>query len=137
MRWALLLLVAPLLGVNAHGVSAHGVNAHGFDPHGIDAHAAPRPPARAQVSAREYSYSLSRQSVRAGKAVIQLVNYGQDPHDLRVQRVGARHIAGTPIVQAGDRYDLVTKLAAGRYLLWCSVADDRARGMRALLVVRP
>jgi plastocyanin len=93
-------------------------------------------PARMQVVAREFSLSLSRTRLPAGQAVIELANFGQDPHDLRLQRLGARHIAGTPVVAPGSRAELTVKLLPGRYSLWCSVADHRARGMRATIVVR-
>ena len=93
-------------------------------------------PARMQVVAREFSYSLSRARLKPGVAVIELANFGQDAHDLRVQRIGARHIAGTPVVQPGSRADLTVKLAPGRYSFWCSVADHRSRGMRGTLIVR-
>jgi plastocyanin len=92
-------------------------------------------PSRAQVVEREYSLTLSRLQLHAGTATIEIVNMGQDPHDLRVQRTGARHIAGTPVVAPGHRAELSLKLAPGRYSVWCSVADHRARGMRATLVV--
>jgi plastocyanin len=91
--------------------------------------------ARVQVVAKEYSFALSRTHVQAGRAVIELANFGQDPHDLRLQRVGARHIAGLGVVAPGTQADLSLKLAPGRYLLWCSVANHRALGMRATLVV--
>ena len=93
-------------------------------------------PARMQVVAREFSFTLSRTHLTAGQVVIELANFGQDPHDLRLQRLGARHIAGTPVVAPGSRAELAVKLLPGRYSLWCSVADHRARGMRATLVVR-
>jgi plastocyanin len=93
-------------------------------------------PARVQVVAREFSYSLSRQKVKAGTAVIELANFGQDAHDLRVQRIGSLHVAGTRVVQAGARGELTVKLRPGRYSFWCSVADHRARGMRATLIVK-
>ena len=93
-------------------------------------------PARMQVVAREFSFSLSRSHLPAGEAVIELANFGQDPHDLRVQRLGARHIAGTPVVAPGSRAELAVKLLPGRYSLWCSIANHRARGMRATLIVR-
>jgi plastocyanin len=93
-------------------------------------------PGRLQVVAREFSYSLSRARLKPGPAVIELANFGQDAHDLRVQRIGARHIAGTPVVEAGRRAELTVTLAPGRYSFWCSVADHRARGMRGTLVVR-
>ena len=93
-------------------------------------------PARVQVVAKEFSFGLSRGSVKAGPAVIELANFGQDPHDLRVQRQGARHIAGLGVVAPGKRAELSLKLPRGRYSLWCSVANHRQRGMRATLVVR-
>jgi plastocyanin len=92
-------------------------------------------PARMQIVAKEFSFGLSRTHLKAGHAVIQLANFGSDPHDLRLQRVGARHIAGLGQVVPGSRADLSLKLAPGRYLLWCSIANHRALGMRATLVV--
>jgi plastocyanin len=90
---------------------------------------------RTQVVATEYSFALSRTHLKAGRAEIELANFGQDQHDLRLQRVGSHHIAGTGIVDPGERADLNLKLAPGRYLVWCSVANHRALGMRATLVV--
>jgi plastocyanin len=92
-------------------------------------------PARVQVVAKEYSFTLSRLHVKAGSATFELANFGQDPHDLRLQRAGARHIAGLGVVAPGKRADLTLKLLAGRYSLWCSVANHRALGMHATLVV--
>jgi plastocyanin len=93
-------------------------------------------PARLQVVAKEFSFGLSRVNLSAGPAVIELVNFGQDPHDLRVQRVGSRHIAGIGVVAPGARAELSLKLARGRYSFWCSIANHRKLGMRATLVVR-
>jgi uncharacterized cupredoxin-like copper-binding protein len=93
-------------------------------------------PARVQVVAKEFSFGLSRVDVKAGTAVIELANFGQDPHDLRLQRVGSRHIAGIGVVAPGERGELTVRLARGRYLFWCSVANHRQLGMRATLVVR-
>lgn len=92
-------------------------------------------PSRVQVVAREYSFSLSRLRVHSGTAVIELANFGQDIHDLRVQRIGAKHIAGLGDVAAGGRSDLTVKLAPGRYSFWCSVANHRQLGMHTILVV--
>src|SRR3954447_8470758 len=93
-------------------------------------------PARVQVVAKEFSFGLSRVSVKAGPAVIELANFGQDPHDLRLQRLGARHIAGLGAVAPGQRGELSLRLPPGRYSLWCSVANHRRLGMRATLVAR-
>jgi plastocyanin len=94
------------------------------------------PPARLQVVAKEFSFGLSRTTVKAGPAVIELANFGEDPHDLRLQRVGARHVAGIGVVAPGERGELTLKLPRGRYSLWCSVANHRKLGMRATLVAR-
>ncbi|HEU5363414.1 MAG TPA: cupredoxin domain-containing protein [Gaiellaceae bacterium] len=98
-------------------------------------HTATPAPAQLQVVAREYSFTLSRLHVKAGPAVIELANFGQDPHDLRLQRRGARHIAGLGVVGPGKRAELSLRLPPGRYSLWCSVANHRQLGMRATLVV--
>ncbi len=91
---------------------------------------------RMQVVSREFTFQLSRTQLGAGPATIELANFGQDAHDLRVQRIGAAHIAGTPVVQAGGRADLTLKLRPGRYRYWCSVANHRALGMRGTFIVK-
>jgi plastocyanin len=101
--------------------------------HGTSSGAAP---ARVQVVAKEFSFGLSRVSIKAGPTVIELANFGQDVHDLRVQRAGARHIGGISVVAPGKRAELALKLPRGRYAFWCSVANHRKLGMRATLVVR-
>jgi plastocyanin len=93
-------------------------------------------PARVQVAAKEFSFVLSRLAVKPGEALIEVVDFGEDEHDLRLQRVGSTRSVGTRVVEAGGRATLETKLAPGRYLLYCSLADHRARGMRAVLTVR-
>jgi hypothetical protein len=95
-------------------------------------------PARVQVGADEFSFALSRQTVRSGPAVVQLVNYGEDEHDLALRRraPGARTFRLRTTRPGGVR-DLELRLLAGRYALWCTLADHRARGMSATLVVRP
>ena len=88
--------------------------------------------------AQEFRYSLSRSTVRAGYVIVELVNRGQDTHDLDLRRVGGTHIFRFPSVQPGQIVDRELKLVPGRYVLWCAVADHRERGMRAVLrVVRP
>jgi hypothetical protein len=101
-------------------------------------HAAQHPPARVQVVAQEFSYSLSRTKVRAGRVIVELVNRGQDTHDLDMRRIGGTRIFRFPDVQPGQVVDREWRLAPGRYKLWCAVADHNERGMHAVLrVVRP
>ena len=92
-------------------------------------------PARVQVSAKEFFYALSRHKVFAGPAIIELVNFGEDPHDLRLQRIGGGKLWKTPLVFPGKYYDLNATLVTGRYRLWCSIANHRQLGMVAVLTV--
>jgi hypothetical protein len=98
---------------------------------------AARGPSRVQVSALEFEYRLSRLSVRQGPALIELVNYGEDEHDLLVRRVGGTRTWRLAKILPGQRATLAIRLRPGRYRLWCAVADHRAKGMRATLRVRP
>ena len=93
-------------------------------------------PARVQVGADEFRYSLSRQSIKAGPAIIELVNYGEDEHDLRLRRVGGSRTYVVGTVRPGRTTALEARLLPGRFTLWCSLADHRRRGMSATLVVR-
>jgi hypothetical protein len=95
-------------------------------------------PGRIQVVAREFEYRLSRPQLRAGRwSIIELVNLGQDEHDLKMRRVGGTKTYAIKTVLPGQRRYLAAKLRVGRYHLWCSIADHRARGMRAQLRVLP
>ena len=91
-----------------------------------------------QASADEFTLALSRPSLRAGPAIVELVNYGEDDHDLAVRRAarGARTYR-IPVVRPGGAGELEARLRPGRYAVWCTLAGHRARGMRATLVVRP
>lgn len=95
-------------------------------------------PGRLQVTALEFEYRLSRPQLRAGRwSIIELVNLGQDEHDLRLRRIGGTRTYGIKTVLPGQRRYLAAKLRVGRYNLWCSIADHKARGMRAQLKVLP
>jgi plastocyanin len=99
--------------------------------------AATPPPARVQVVATEFDFMLSRQSVKTGHVIVQLVNYGEDPHDLYVRRVAQNaKTFKTADVLPEHHTDLNLRLGPGKYRLWCSIADHRARGMQAVLTVK-
>ena len=92
-------------------------------------------PARAQIAAREFDLVLSRPSIRSGPAILELVNYGEDDHDLALRRIGGTRTYRIRVVRPGRTAELETKLRTGRYRLWCTLADHRARGMAATLRV--
>jgi hypothetical protein len=84
----------------------------------------------------EYAYTLSRPSLTAGEAIVELNNQGEDPHNLNLQLAGG---AG-PLLQIPDtdplqRASARFTLPAGVYRLWCSLPKHDERGMNATLVV--
>ena len=93
-------------------------------------------PARLGVSASEFHLVLSRPSVKAGVVEIELQNTGEDPHDLRMRRVGGTHTFSIPLTGPGKRRSVLIRMRHGRYRLWCSVADHASLGMQAFLRVR-
>jgi len=99
---------------------------------------APGPaPARVQVTALDFEYRLSRTTVQAGPALIQLVNFGEDEHDLRIRRVGGTRTWAIRGLAPGERRTLWLRLAPGRYRLLCGVGDHARHGMHAELRVVP
>jgi hypothetical protein len=102
--------------------------------------AKPEPlPDRVQVRGTEFDLTLSKQKLRPGTAIVQFLNDGEDPHDLKLQRVGAGGAAeglefAIGVVGPGDYENLEAKLRRrSTYRLWCSLSDHAARGMDATL----
>jgi len=89
------------------------------------------------VVSDEFRLTLSRLTVPAGQVRIELVNFGEDPHDLKLRRIGGTRVYTIPETAPGERTVKTFRLARGRYQVWCAVAGHRAAGMRApLRVVR-
>jgi hypothetical protein len=90
------------------------------------------------VAADEYSFVLSRERIAAGRALVQLLNRGEDDHDLRLRRISRRPdrpIAKWKVAGPGELTELTFRLSRGRYRLWCSLPGHRKLGMRATLRV--
>ena len=89
-----------------------------------------------QVTEKEFTLTLSRQSVRTGSLSVELVNFGMDNHDLVIKsaKAGSTPIRFKQLAPRG-RAERTIKVTPGRYALWCSVSNHKARGMRATLVV--
>jgi plastocyanin len=93
-------------------------------------------PARLQVIAKEFSYTLSRSSVPAGPVVIEFVNAGQDPHNLNaVPAGGGDTVAAFGLTSPGSHPDVQFTFAPGTYTLFCSLPNHAAMGMAAPLTV--
>jgi uncharacterized cupredoxin-like copper-binding protein len=93
-------------------------------------------PARLLVEAREFNLALSRAKIKPGTAIIQMVNRGQDPHDLAIQRIGGKRRGRIHKLRPGELGSWDGRLRRGRYKLFCTIEGHRAHGMRATLRVR-
>ena len=98
-------------------------------------------PSRLLVETTEFRFTLSRTTVKAGPAIVQLAIRGEDPHDLRLVPAGGRgRASGKPVVVAETLPGAVAewrgKLSRGRWTLYCSLPGHKRAGMRATLTVR-
>ena len=96
----------------------------------------PKPLTRVQVIAREFSLTLSRGTLAAGPAAIELDNFGQDPHDLRVERVDDPATGFSfSLAKPGTVATRKVELGAGEWKLYCTLTGHEALGMSARLTV--
>jgi plastocyanin len=93
-------------------------------------------PSRLLVEAREFRFTLSRTTVKPGKAIVQLAIRGEDPHDLKVRRIGSASVSSVPETLPGGVAEWRGTLKRGRYELYCSLPGHKKAGMRALLTVK-
>jgi len=101
----------------------------------------PAPPARVLVMADEWSLVPSRIVLRAGAAIVQLANVGEDDHDLLLRRLDAKGKPAGPATRIGPlrpdtRGEARLRLRIGRYRLVCTLGDHASRGMVTTLRVR-
>jgi hypothetical protein len=95
-------------------------------------------PIQDRVMARgsEWQITLSKPKVAGGRVIVQFVNGGEDPHDLRLQRISGGPELGIGELEPGTYANLDVHLKRGsRYDLWCSLPHHRERGMEATLKV--
>jgi hypothetical protein len=95
-------------------------------------------PRSVSVSAREFSFTLSRPLVGSGSVSIELRHVGEDPHNLVLSPDDGSHapLASWADTDPGARLRKYVALAPGRYQLWCSLPDHETLGMSADLVVQ-
>ena len=94
-------------------------------------------PDRVMARGTEFDLTLSKTKLLPGRAIVQFVNAGEDPHDLKIQRIGDGTEMAIGVVAPGTYTNLDTRLRRGAtYVLWCSLSDHRERGMEATLRTR-
>jgi len=91
-------------------------------------------PDRVMVRGSEFDLVLSKTKVKPGRVIIQFVNAGEDPHDLRIAKLGQAGEFGFGEVGPSEYESVDTRLRKrSTYLLWCSLSDHRELGMEATL----
>ena len=93
-------------------------------------------PTRVQAVGDEFTLRLSRTVVGKRLVRIELVNFGEDPHDLRLRRFGGTRIFSIGETLPGAQQAKTFRLPWGRYRVWCNVDSHREWGMQATLRVR-
>jgi plastocyanin len=130
-RFAKISLVAGVLALGVTGGALACTNSGSTDKTGKSAASS-----AVQASGTEFRISLSRGKVAPSKLRLEFVNYGEDDHDLAVRRVGTTLVRNLGTTLPGERSVKRFKVRAGTYLMWCTLADHRAKGMKATLKVR-
>jgi hypothetical protein len=97
-----------------------------------------RPLIRIGVRGDEFDLVLSRTRVAPGPAVVQFQNAGEDPHDLKLRRLGSAAELGTGELGPGEVANLPRTWLkrASTYRLWCSLPNHVSYGMEATLRVK-
>jgi plastocyanin len=93
-------------------------------------------PARVQVIAQEFSFTLSREEVPAGAVIVEFVDRGQDEHNLHLSPTAGGSEAGVfANTQPEHHEDETFNMKPGAYTLFCSLPGHEAAGMKATLSV--
>ncbi len=135
-------------GPGAAGASSGSPNAASAPPPAISAaegglapglespSGAPPAPARAQITAKEFSLTLSRPEVPSGKVILEFVDGGQDEHNLHIRpSAGGPDVGAFPTTLPGRHLDVTFSLAPGTYTLYCSIPAHEELGMKASFTV--
>jgi uncharacterized cupredoxin-like copper-binding protein len=77
---------------------------------------------------------LSRSTLPAGAALIELTNRGEDPHNLRLERADGAAVE-VPETASGQVTKAAATLAPGEYRVYCALPGHDALGMHAKLMV--
>jgi hypothetical protein len=89
---------------------------------------------------KHFSFEPTRTLVRSGKLTMQLINEGEDPHSMAIQRIGpgevpegkVTEIPPTPSKQQGTES---VEVQPGRYRMWCTLYHHAEEGMEFDLTV--
>jgi plastocyanin len=91
-------------------------------------------PTTVQVTAKEYSLSLSTTSIAPGQYTFQLMNGGTTTHGLEIDGPGVQD-QKADLTTPGGSSSITVTLEAGKYELYCPVPGHRELGMESDITV--
>lgn len=83
-----------------------------------------------KVTAKEFKFTLSPATARAGAVTFTIVDKGKLPHDFSIAGKKSK------IVDPGQTTKLTVTLKAGKYPYKCTIPGHAAAGMKGTLVVK-
>ena len=95
------------------------------------------------MNLREYSVTTTRGCVAAGSVNVDVLNFGQDPHNLALRPAAGGSPAwvlpgpdATSELAAGDHLHQTVTIPAGKWIVYCSLPGHEDLGMKAELEAR-
>lgn len=88
-----------------------------------------------------YGYAPSRKTVKPGELTVQLINVGEDEHNMDMEKVGPGSTPEGPIVVAvsaaskGASTPTTVDVEPGTYRMWCTLPGHATKGMETTITV--
>jgi plastocyanin len=88
-----------------------------------------------------YTYRPSHSTVKAGELTVQLINKGEDEHNMDMEKVGPGNSPEGPIVVAvsaaskGASTPTTVDVEPGTYRMWCTLPGHAEKGMETTITV--
>jgi plastocyanin len=89
---------------------------------------------------KEFRFEPSRTVVKAGQLTMQLINEGEDPHSMAIQRLGPGEVGEGPSPEipktpSKGHGEAPVTVAPGRYRVYCTLFNHAEEGMKFDLTV--
>jgi hypothetical protein len=83
---------------------------------------------------KHFSFEPTRTVVRSGKLTMQLINEGEDPHTMAIQRIGPGEtpegaVTEIPATASRQQATGTVEVQPGRYRMWCTLYHHAEEGM--------
>jgi len=89
---------------------------------------------------KHFSFEPTRTLVKSGKLTMQLINEGEDPHTMAIQRIGPGEtpegeVVEIPATAPKQQSTGTAEVQPGRYRMWCTLFHHAEEGMEFDLTV--